>query len=48
MTIRKPKKNRQLAPGRGKMTNTGGQVGEVERMLVITEHAIFERTDDPR
>ena len=32
MTIRKSKQIRQLAPGRGKMTNTEGQVGEVERM----------------
>ena len=30
MTIRKSKEIRQLAPVRGKMANTEGQVGEVE------------------
>ena len=32
MTIRKSKQIRQLAQGRGKMTNTEGQIGEVERI----------------
>ena len=46
MAIRKSKKIRQVAPGRGKITNTEGQVGDVKTMCyVIAEHDILERTD---
>ena len=40
MTIRKSKKIRQLAPGRGKMTNTEGQVGEVQIMCWLSRKII--------
>ena len=40
MTIRKSKKIRQLAPGRGKMTNTEGQVGEVQIMCLLSRKII--------
>ena len=46
MAIRKSKKIRQVAPERGKITNTEGQVGDVKTMCyVIAEHDILERTD---
>ena len=40
MKIRKSKKIRQLAPGRGKMTNTEGQVGEVQIMCLLSRKII--------
>ena len=40
MTIRKSKTIRQLAPGRGKMTNTEGQVGEVQIMCLLSRKII--------